>query len=211
MGRRWVGSVVLVGALAVSGAQGSSWEIAPEGERGRVVPSPYSQDWEDVYNHGWTSKNGENDPVVLVIDKKAPSHPAVQRIQRSDGGAYRSPLIKVTAGQLYCVRGWIRWVGGGWPTVRLQRYSYTKALGANSVIGRPGYGDGLGGTVTPVRPESTEWRWYAKEVELPHSTVAVRLETQVTGESKAGEAVSYFDEIGITEGPCPQTPSPAAR
>jgi hypothetical protein len=185
--------------------------LAPEGEPERVVSSPYMMDFEEGTTHGWTSKLGENDPPILVIDTSSPGRPAVQRIQRSDGGPYRSPLIQVVGGQLYCVRGWIRWVGGGWPAVRVQRYGYSNTLGANWVIGRPGYSDGLGGTVTPVKPDSQGWRWYAKEIELPHSTVAVRLESQVIGgESKAGEAVSYFDELGLTEGPCPRAPNAAS-
>jgi hypothetical protein len=210
-----MGPAVLLGVLVYCGAFASGDTDFMGRKRPGAPPllaTPYLQDWE-VGVEGWNSERGPGDPVVRVRDTRSPERLAVQRITRAGPGSYVSPLIQVASGQLYCVGGWIRWVGGGWPSIGLERYAPDGAAGASWLISRPGYPDGLGGQVVPVVPKTRDWRWYAREVVMPPRTVAVRLKDgMLEGEGKAGQTLGYFDDLALTEGPCPARPqTPSAR
>jgi hypothetical protein len=168
----------------------------------------YLQTWESGTG-GWFSKLGAGDPVVLVSDPTAPSPSTVHKITTcQSGGHYYSPLIPVVPGQTYCFSLWIRWEGGCWPFLGIDRYNAAGTnLGENWLIGQPGYPDGFGGTVTPVPATASGWNLYFKTITIPAGVTQVRLKNEMfVGASKGGATLGFFDNIGFTNGSCTTSP-----
>jgi len=168
----------------------------------------YLQTWESGTG-GWFSKFGGGDPVILVSDPTAPSPSTVHRITTcASGGHYYSPLIPVVPGQTYCFSLWIRWEGGCWPFLGIDRYNAAGTnLGENWLIGQPGYPDGFGGTVTPVPATASGWNLYFKTITIPAGVTQVRLKNEMfSGATKGGATLGFFDNIGFTNGSCTTAP-----
>jgi hypothetical protein len=167
--------------------------------------SLYLQDWESGVG-GWFGRLGAGDPVPLAQDPSAPSPTTVQQITRSySGGDYFSPLIPLQGGHTYCISGWVRWVGGGWPFIGIDNYNASgEALGENWLIGLEGHPTGYGDTVTPVPADTTYWHQYRKTITLRSDTVSVRMKDELWDHSvKPGGDLGFFDDLTVNDGPCP--------
>jgi len=183
MGGNRTGRWAWVAVLAVCGAHASR-EVAPPGRDSLSAPDARAE--------------------ARQLPPGAPRHAAVAGPEAEEGLA----PVPVESGKLYCARGWIRWRGGGWPTVTLERLGVGGRRALHTLFGRPGYPDGQGGTVTAVRPEEKGWRWYRKEVVMPAGVTAARLASALLPtEGKAGAPQVMFDGWALAEGPCPSAPT----